>query len=247
MEKKILSENILNENLPWDGSYIGTYPLSSILYKWKLEKTLYFKILLNDKDIIYCIPHKTKSKLPCIIDQIKEFFKIQKRGIHQIILGKSNYVIFYVPITKYGEIIWETPLNRLKKDHFLRKDPFVCKKIQYLIVFCDILALSNTEESFIRIRDYDNIINFNFKINSLNKEEIYDFTIISKSLYKKWFGEENDIKDTVKEMFDYKDNIDIISYDLREKINEIIKKFDSNYIWYSYFIIDRLSRYLLNI
>jgi hypothetical protein len=242
-------EVIINNDLPWDGSFIGKFPISSIIYKWKLERTVYYKILMSTtaefKNVLYCIPYKTKSKLPCIIDNIKHIFNIPKRGLHQIILGKSTYIIFFVPITKDGELVWETPLNRLKNDHFLRKDEKFSKKIRYMITFCDILSLSNTEENILRIRDKQTIINFNYNI-SLQKEKVYDFTVISNRLYNKWFGDEFSIKDTVKEIFNYED-LDMICFDLREKIDEIIKKYDSNYIWYSYFIVDRVSRYLLNI
>lgn len=256
----IVKPRILNNLLKWDGSHLGYY-VGSITQRWSLDGIRYLGITLPlgwDQEIpsgvIYCIAIRTKDLLPCIIEGIKEVFGLQRCGIHIINLDGYQYVIYYVPITTSGTVIWETPINRLDSKHQLRKDPVFRKEVQKHIVFCDILSLGRTGETQIRIRPGNNgifvPISMNETMTTIVKASDYDYSIINKTLFTKWFGEETCISSIVKEMVNYNkrgatDNLAIVSADLRMKIDEVIKRYDSNYVWYSNFIIDRMSRYLL--
>ena len=106
-------------------------------------------------------------------------------------------------------------------------------------------------------------ISTNDKMTAILKDTGYDYSILSKTLFSRWFGENTSIDDVVKEMVHYQseryqsnvpmaqspggdfDNLTIISVGMRNKINEIIHHYDNNYIWYSNFIVDRMSRHLL--
>jgi len=275
--------NILNNMLPWDGSHLGNHPETRIMYEWRIEGTIYKSISLADGwsetfpgGIIYCTTICVKDLFPCIVEDIKKLFDIPRRGIHRIIINGCEYILYYVPISTHGEIIWETPLNRLDNKHPLRVDPKFRREVQKVIAFCDILALCGTGESTIRIRpgaDHQYIpITINEKTTSIMKNADYDYSILSKTLFSKWFGEKTCISDVVKEMVHYhsnhdlarleyspernipitqsslgiSDNLTVLSVEMRGKIDNIIRKYDGNYIWYSNFIVDRMSRYLLS-
>lgn len=265
---------VINNLLPWDGSHLGSHIDIKIISHWTFENNNYVTISLPDGwlnnrsgGIIYCSATCTKNLFPCIVEDIKKIFNIPRRGIHRIVINNKEYLLYYVPISLNEEVIWETPLNRLDSKHILRTDPNFRKSIQKIIAFCDILALSNTGEHTIRIRPgVNNYVPININENTTNiiKENIYDCSIISKTLFSKWFGENTCIHQIVKEMIylkcsqtnDHKiptinnnelriNDISVITTNTRNKIDEIIKNYDVNYIWYSNFIIDRLSRHLL--
>lgn len=259
---------ILNNLLSWDGTYLGQYNKESLMMSWTTEGSKYYMINLPQgwsdtfpSGKIYCMMSRTKDLFPCIVEDIKQIFNIPRRGIHRIKIGNYDYIIYYVPITIRGELIWETPLNRLDSKHFLRKNPEFRRAIQKIIAFCEILALNSTSESTIRIRLGSNgmplPINVNETNTSIKKETNYDYSIITKTLFTKWFGEETSICDIVNEMVKYQTNDNIqqndeinlrlISSSVRTKVEKIIKRYDSNYIWYTNFIVDRLSRQLLNV
>lgn len=261
--------DIINNRLRWDGSHLGQYN-NIISMKWFLERNTYYEIIMPDGwsddipgGIIYCIGTKTKNIFPCIVEDIKVLFDIPRRGIHRITINNSEYNIYYVPMTVDNEILWETPLNRLDNKHPLRKDPLFKRRMQKIIAFCDILGLSSTTESSVCIRRgvNDELIPFNINetSTSLVKEHVYDYSIVSKTLFTKWFGEETSINDIVRDMLNYKnqqstipeiktatsDNLGKICADIRTNVEKIVKRYTDEYVWYSYFVMDRTSRHLL--
>lgn len=283
---------ILNNRLPWDGSHLGAHPETIITHQWSLEGIIYYGVSLangwsteHPSGTIFCTATCTKDVFPCIVEDIKPIFGLPRRGVHRITINNKEYVLYYVPISVKGEVVWETPLNRLDSKHALRKDPNFRKAVQKAIAFCDILALCNTGEPSIRIRPGVETQFVPISVNENNTTIIsggnsanYDYSILSKTLFTKWFGEETSISDIVKEMVDYqthkalddnpekklalkvptvetkkngmmegpqRTNLAIISSEIRSRVDEVIKRYDINYIWYSCFIIDRMSRHLL--
>lgn len=243
---------IINDVLPWDGAHLGDYLGTRIIQEWKLDGKTYKKILLDENSVIYCmsiILGKKEDLFQCIVEDIKKIFNIKQRGIHRIKIDEQEYILYYVPINENGELIWETPLNKIDNKHVLRNDQLFKYDVQKIIAFCDILALSNTEEKEIIIRPGEN--NQYIPINTNTKKIELKQTgngIVPGSLFLKWFGEHTDISNIVKEMVNYNGDVNklaLLSTEVRDKIDKIIKKYDNGYAWYSNFIIDRLLRYLL--
>ncbi len=241
-------DSILNDQLPWDGSHLGEYPMEIVAHKWLLEKVVYYGLKI-EKGTIYCNAVRRRNLFPCIVEGIKEIFGIVKRGVHQIKIGKIEYLIYYVPVSTRGEIIWETPLNRLDSKHHLRSDPQFQWEVRKIIAFCDILALGNTNEGTVRIRPGVNHSLVPFNINesttTISKSVGYDFTVIRRPFFNKWFGEKISVEAVVRQMIDKPDELSALTIRYRELIDQVINKFDTKYIWYSYFITERLSRFLL--
>ena len=266
--------NVLNNRLAWDGSHLGSHNGTRITCRWEQQGTKYTGIYLEEGwsegmpgGSIYCIAICSKDLFPCIVDDIKRLFDIPRRGVHRIGIAGKEYILYYVPISVRGEIIWETPLSRLDSRHRLRSDPIFRRDVQKVIAFCDILALCGTGEPSIRIRPGADgkftPISVNERTTAIMKESSYDYSILSKTLFSKWFGENTSLCDVVKDMVKYQsvryqtgipiprspggnsDNLAVISACMRNEIDAIIKRYDGNYIWYSYFIVDRMSRYLL--
>jgi hypothetical protein len=265
-------QRVINNILKWDGEHLGNY-IGSITQKWSMEGDNYFAITLPkgwkymgnemEQGIIYCMATNAKDAFPCIVEDIKQIFGITRRGLHRIKIDNKEYIIYYVPINIKGDVIWETPLNRLDSKHELRNDKEFKNKVQRLLLFCDILSLNKTGEPMIRIRPGADLtyipINYNTESTIISRNDNYDYCIISKVLFMKWFGETASLDEIVKDMVGYKkikinSVIPIITNngeltakcaEIRNKIDKIIEKYDGNYIWYSYFIVDKISRYLL--
>lgn len=249
---------ILNSQLKWDGSHLGSY-WKAITGKWTLDGIQYYRITLPagwseeyQSGIIYCLAIKAKDLFPCIVEEIKDIFGIPRCGIHRINIDYQEYFIYYVPISIDGNIIWETPLNRIDVKHPLRKNPEFRKNVQKIIMFSDILALGRTGEPAIKIRLGNNGVRLPISTNETNTTIVnqtdYDYSIMSKTLFLRWFGEETCMSNIVKEMVNYTEkvnNLAVLTAEIRSKVEEVIRRYDSNYIWYSNFILDRMSRYLL--
>ena len=265
---------ILNNRLKWDGSHLGSYR-GAVTHQWSLEGSCYYGITLpigwsqdHPAGVIYCTATCTKDVFPCIVEDIKSIFGVARRGVHRITLDNREHLIYYVPISVKGEIVWETPLNRLDSKHPLRHNSVFKKEVQKIIAFCDILALCSTGEPSIRLRPGVNNdfipISINESTTAIKKSDGYDYSILTKALFSKWFGEETFIHDIVKDMVGYqltrntepkiplikgseldRNDLAVITCGIRSKVDEVIKRYDSNYVWYANFIVDRLSRHLL--
>lgn len=262
--------NILNNELPWDGSHLGSF-VEAITSQWSVGGINYYGLTLPSGwstiypgGIIYCNLSHTKDAFPCIVEDLKSLFGLPKRGVHRINIDNKEYVLFFVPISINGNVIWETPLNQLDNKHALRRDLKFRRNVQKLIAFCDILGLVGTSETAIRIRQGTGNemipINTNETTTSIIKSDTYDYSILTKTLFTKWFGEETSLGEVIKEMVqpnspEYKFpiirkeentfNLSHISYEIGRKVGKIIKKYNRNYIWYRHFIVDRMSRHLL--
>lgn len=255
-------KNILNDYLPWDGSHLGSYT-DAITERCVREGTTYYIISLPEgwnvnegerqlaPGVIYCTAMCTKNVFACIVEELKPLFGLARRGIHRITIDNKEYILYYIPITVDGELIWETPLSRLDLKHPMRVDPLFRFEIQKIIAFCDLLALTNTNESYIIIRPGTNTsyvpINSNENNTSIIRQPQNDFSIISKVLFIRWFGEDTPLDSVVKDMVGYsiKDNLTVAATKLRDQMNQVITKYDRALLWYGQFIFNRLSRQLL--
>lgn len=229
---------IINYKYEWDNSYIGSFKKEDILETWNECGEKYIK-LNNDKGIICGIIKKNKDNFCCIIEDIRELFGIKRRGINRIKIDNINYYLFYVNINENKQIIIETNIYKLKKDDKLRKDKKFIEKIRKIITIDYILNLKNCKERNIKIRkigeEYEPIA-YNMEETIIDKNQ----DIIPKMMYDKWFGEEKTIKDVIKDIIKGNKKKNIILTDLRNKIEQIINKYNKEYIWYSCFIIERI-------
>lgn len=238
--------SILNNTLPWDGSHLGQFNRNIITNRWSVLRAKYVELEF-EQGYLYANIKSCDNLLPCIIEDIKPLFNINKRGIHRITLSKKDYIIYFVPIDEHGNIVWETPLNKIPTTHFLRRDEVFRKSVQQLLAFCDILSLCGTAEYSIIIRSEKVVINTNDIMTSVIDHDDYDCTVLNKTSFLKWFGENTSLVNTVKEMINFTEDKDIVivTTELRNSIDTIIKYYDKELIWFGYFIIDRLSRKLL--
>lgn len=233
----------------WNGSYLGKYNIKIVEHKWKTEGIKYFRLNIPNIGVIYCNANKTNNLLPCIIEDIKSLFGIYRRGINSITIGNDLYLIFYVSITQNNEVVYETPLNKLDNNHYLRSDPKFKYNVQKLIAFNDITGLSGGIENNIRIRPNNGElipIGINESILQIDRKNIYDYTYIPAVIIKKWFDGKNISTQLISEMVGFNNkSLQELLFSLRNNIDNIIRNYDKEYIWYTNFIVDRISRYLL--
>lgn len=243
--KKSQTKNIINNRLKWDGSCLG---IGVIISTWVKDGINYHSINIS-QGMIYCTIKRSDDVFPCIVEDIKHVFCIVKRGLHRIILSDQQYIIYYVPISNFGDVVPEIPL----KDFAIERQTDINfkRQIQKILVFCDILGLHVPNDKHIYLRsEIDGRIQPINRSESISNNPGLSWSILPKTVFLKWFGEETRMSDIAKEMLYLQSdiiemNITIILADIRDKIDKIIKNYDIKYIWYSYFITDRLSRYLI--
>ena len=251
---------IINNKLSWNGDFIGEYDKTIILSNWQIRNIKYYALWLNLEQIsgiVYCSHVRTNSLLPCIIDDIKQLFNIDRRGNYRIKIGGFHYIIYYIPISNYNVAMWETPLHQLKLDDPVRNNHSFKLNVQKLLAFCHILGLVGTSESAFLIRKLNNdvytVINTNLRETAFNKN--YDYQVVSLALFKRWFNQDVDMNIVITNFLNYHDDYCGLfnTYGLGQthahiitEIDKIVKKYDKTYIWLSSYVIERLSSYILD-
>lgn len=237
--------------LKWDGSFLGEYPSSVILQKWYIGNVLYYGMILGN-EFVYATVHRVKDTFALIVNDLKEVFGLSKRALHYITFSGSMYILYPVPMTSNGTLIWEVSLNQLPLNHSLRSNNDFKDEVRKLFVFCDLLSLSGSDETNIIIQSNLIAINNNDTKTTISKELVRDFSILSSSVIKRWFDENIFIEYIVRDMINYhkqysgdSNEFEFMMFNLRSRIENIIQKYDGNYIWYTNFVMDRVSRYIL--
>ena len=256
-----MTENFIE--LPWNGSYLGAYTKDVILSKWIIEQTNYYSLILdynNETGIAYGMMSKLKNNFPLIVEDIKHIFGLQARGIHTLKIQNVMYILYYVPFDN-NTLLWETPLYKITINNDLMTQPLFLEHVRKMWIFCDILALKETKESSLRVRKYNYIIHTN-DICTLLESESVDYSILPKTIFNKWFGEhvsmnavmnsmitnfskENLLFSSLEERSTFKTLAEITN-NIRTAVEAIILKHDKQYVWYIKFIIERISKLLMN-
>jgi hypothetical protein len=236
--------------------------LEALVTSWRWEGVTYHGVKLA-VGVVYCVALRKEGTLTAIIEDIKAIFGVTRRGVHRVTLGRTEYTLYYVPVDLQGRVVWETPLTQLDKNHPLRSDPQFRRDMRRLLLFCDLLSLGNTTEGTVRVRcgTAGSFVPVNYNENTtLMREQAYDYSVLGKKLLDQWFGEETSVAEATWEMMERPRtpsrqragippparSPSVITADLRSRLEAVIKSYNPDYIWLSYFIIDRMSRNLLS-
>ena len=79
---------------------------------------------------------------------------------------------------------------------------------------------------------------------------IFDYSVLSDNLFRKWFTEKTAAETVVRNMI-FKvtgvHDITLALTKLRQAIEDVIRLYDKDLVWYNNFIIDRIARHILKI
>lgn len=190
----------MNNKIKWDGSLIKC--------KIKEEKEKSGKIFWLVSDGIksyWCLVKKITYPLPCLIDELKPLFGLEKAGTHWCKHQRNKYLLTHFS----GSDAFYLPSNEDEEDK---------EEMQKIILFRYIFNLPLPRNDTI-IKRRDKIISIQ-EINYSNSK--FFFTL---SIYKNWF---NNIKptDVLKKMLHIENDRETISkiVSIMKKINSTIEK-----------------------
>ena len=110
----------------WDGSFLGHFVSKRRLVDWEFiyQSTRYCQVRIVDenggKSVAICKMRVSRDNLlPCIVDEIKPLFGLEKSGTHFVTIGRNSTIYIltksYLPVDKAG--IW---IGGLQDDYILR-------------------------------------------------------------------------------------------------------------------------------
>ena len=219
----------------WDGSDI-TFLINQeniIVEEGVYDKNTYWKISTNNEknnennneedNIEYCLVRFCITILPCLIDELKTAFNLEKIGTHWI-KYKGKILILLKLVSKDDIIIKDLTLDKLGYNESIRTE------IQKIFVFRELLGLSQNFEKNIILRQVKKFIKpisfYEAGMNPANEGKVIPNTILDK-----WF-ENSSLDEGVKKLFSIhnKEEITVLSHKLREQMDKIVERVDKNSI-----------------
>jgi len=210
----------------WDGSNITEFinKKEIKIYEGENEKKTYWLIENEEsktKEIV--LVRSSVNILPCLIDELKIIFNLEKIGTHWLKFHGKIYIIFRI------EMEDENVLDEITLDQY-KYDKNIEKEVQRIFLFRELLGLTMNFEKNIILRNkslYIQPISFyetNMKPGNSGK-------VLPSTILDKWF--KNTDLDTSTRVFfniDKIENMNEILLTLKTKLEKVFNRVDPNSI-----------------
>lgn len=205
----------------WDGSEVTNFILLDevIIQEGIYKKNKYWIFNYRDKFQICLLKEITKT-LPCLIDELKPAFNLEKVGTHWFRLNGKKFMIKRL-ITQENMVIQELSLDKLKYNKYIQSE------VQKIFLFRELLGVRANFEKNIVLRNkglYVNPISF----NETEMEPHDNKKIIPETIINRWFKEET-LNEVLVKIFET-DNINLVLLKLKSNLDEICLRVDKESI-----------------
>lgn len=242
--------------LKWDGTDITPLISKSSVYEGKHLKTKYWLIHIPDSDkekgfSETCIAKGSKNNIPCLIDELKPIFGLQKLGTHWC-KHKGKYMILIRCVkTPDDHIKQELTLDKIDVRKNTSSDSsegsrmgLLKLQIQEIFAFRELLGISCSFESSILIREYKNSI---YPISQSEASMSFNDTKcrVPETMLNKWFEETNidTVVARILKIHDLRYMTEVLN-DIGTKIESVIERLDRTLIAYKDGIVSRITERL---
>lgn len=220
--------------LPWDGSQINfkEYFIEEGVY----DKNTYWLLRQGEYEN-FCIVKSCVNNCPCLIDELKPVFNIEKNGTHWGKLGTKTMILLKVKVEN-GEVIEDLTLDELEYKSQ------IAHEIHKIFAFRELLGLSKSWEKSIVLRKIGHFVKpISFYEPNMNPNG--GTRIIPQKVLEKWFVNV-DIDNVIKKMFHINkiEEITLLKHELRGKMIEVFNRVDKNSITFLDEIIARIASHL---
>lgn len=224
-------------------------PIPERVYRknvWR-DPPIYWTLRIG-QDQTFCLSRPIHNHLPLIIDELKRVFNLNPLGTHSVTKGNRLYLLIRAYRDPDDNIIKEIPLSKVDIDP--STEPILRSQVQELFCFRDILALSSTWESSLRIRYPHRRSPYPISYRETTMCFNTHRHIISNPVMKKWFADIT-IGAVARRMVginkeNYDKDLSPVIANVRTKIEATINRIDREAIWCSAFIIERLMQRILS-
>lgn len=222
--------------LIWDGSHIGVMSPISIVSRSLVGGRVHYMIDLASKRYIVRVL-ECSSSLPCVIDELKFIFNIQKNGTHRVTVNGKELVFIRQPMTPRGNMRHIYKINELSVTHL---GCSIVDSIKRVIMFRELIGVSGTYESSMGI--------IGPYVHSLQESSMVqlDECTISDTLRRKYFKDQC-VSGCIKVMLKVKslDDIPEFIHMVRSRIEEVVERVDRSLIDIVDIIVNRILRHLI--
>lgn len=224
----------------WNGSEVTELIKNSIIEEAVYNKTIYWRVIHNEKEQYCMVRSMSNGILPCLIDEIKPIFDLEKIGTHWTKYNNKKLLLLKVNVNVTGSIIYDLHLDIFPFNEKL------CHEVQKIFAFRNLLGMSKSYETSIILRKINKYI-VPISYYEPNMEPSSEGKI-PNTVLDKWFKNIS-IEEVVKNMLKIKDLKEIanILHAFRSKLEKVVKRCDNSSITFVDEIISRIGSCLQHI
>ena len=227
----------------WDGTDVTDIISKSDIFGAKFNRLNYWVIQYVDPETNEtteetCIVRNCKNSLPCVVDEIKPVFGLQKLGTQWCRQGGKTHILIKCVYTKEGYIKEEITLNMIDVSTVLLR-----LQVQEVFAFRELLGVTCSYESSIIVREGKSGP-YPVSFYEPNMATI-DTKVIPFNVLDKWF-EGSSIDIVVKRLCRIHtiDRIGTVLHELRSQIEDVIERVDRRAITFNTCILNRVTQRL---
>lgn len=210
----------------WDGSNVTNFIENVIIQEGKYNKRKYWKIIKGD-DYEICLVKTSPNTFPCLIDELKPVFNLEKIGTHWFKF-KSKTMILLRLINKDNTVLEELTLDKIKLSlDKIKFNKYLQHEVQKIFIFRELLGMTANFEKSIILRNkglYIKPISF----NDTNMAPYSEGKVIPETIIKKWFND-GDLNEAVLKMFG-SENINLVLLKLKSDLEKICLRVNKDLI-----------------
>ena len=228
---------MLKNPFNWDGTQLKLDKHQPFAH---YDRRTYWQISQNGYSTI-CQVKKVKNFLPCIFDEVKEFFNLFKTGTHWMRASSNGYLFIRVPIVD-NQVVYEYDLSNFSiiNDNYLQQ-------IHDYYGFRELLGISQSNDRSFRLRYEQPIEPYFISYDENNFSGDNNLSVLSDNTRRRWFSKYS-IEDTIHQLTSIycEDDIQKYEYDFMLYLGRTIKRVDRDLCGYNTLIWERLKNVLFN-
>ena len=226
----------------WNGSEVTELIKNSIIEEGIFNKTISWRVIYEDREEYCMVRSISNGILPCLIDEMKPIFNLEKIGTHWTKYNNKKLLLLKVNIDNTGAIIYDLRLNLLPFNEKL------CHEVQKIFAFRSLLGMSKSYETSIILRERNNYV-IPISFYEPNMEPSSEGKI-PNTVLEKWFKNIS-IDEVVKNMLKIKDLKEIVNvlHNFRSELEKVVQRCDRTSISFVDEILTKIGsclQYILN-
>ncbi len=224
------------KTLKWDGSFLGDFSRKCIKSTIISKNGILLHLLQTHTFRVRCLLKAPKdTSVPCILDELKGCFGLDKLGTHRIKIRGRRYVMIRCTLTDI--ILTKFSQNKIT--------PAFEEDMRNLIAFRYMLSIPFTQNGSFLIRmrhqSFGKLVPYSFyEPQTFVCEHTID---PSERFMKRWFGEK-DVGAYITNILPKRIEEEWTSFlcRLRTDIETVIETVDADYVWIGVYIIEKITK-----
>ena len=219
-------------SLKWDGRFLGDFPKKCIKCTIIPKNGITLHILQTPTFLVRCLLKAPRdTSVPCILDELKGCFGLDKLGTHRIKIGGRRYLMIRCTLTDI--LLNKFPENKITSEFE--------EEMRKLITFRYILSVPHTQNSSFLARTCETLVPCSFYEP---QTFVHERTIDPPERFmRRWFGEK-DVCAYVLKLLPKNKEEEWTPFlcRLRTDIETVIEAVDADYLWIGVYVIEKIAK-----